>query len=128
MRQPRPQSTVAHAKHIEQLAAAVDAHRDGNPRRRLTRELRARVVAAIEGGAPVRAVREACQLSESQITRWRAAGARSGCDAAPSSAAASASPRVLSVVDRGTGEDTQLDSEIEVCIGGWRVSLRRVVV
>jgi hypothetical protein len=33
---------------------------------------------------------------------------------------------VLSVVDRGTRQDTLLDSEIELRIGGWHVSLRRV--
>jgi transposase-like protein len=129
MRKPRPQSTAAHAKHIEQLAAAVDAHRDGNPGRRLSRELRAQVVAVIEAGAPVGAVREACRVSGSQITRWRQAAANSGSggDAAPCSTAASASPRVLSVVDRGTPQDTLLDGEIELRIGGWHVSLRRVV-
>jgi hypothetical protein len=132
MRQRRPQSTAAHAKHIEQLAAAVDAHRDGKPGRRLPRELRAQVVAVIEAGAPVGAVREACRLSGSQITRWRqvaagscSAGAAASA-AAPSSTAASASPRVLSVVDRGTPQDTPLDGDIELRIGGWHVSLRRI--
>jgi transposase-like protein len=82
-------------------------------------------VAAIDAGASVGAVREVCRLSGSQISRWRQA-ARSGGDATPPSAAAPASPRVLSVVDRDTREDTQLDNEIELRIGGWHVSLRRV--
>lgn len=126
MRQPRRHLTAAHAKRVHQLAAAVDAYRAGHPRRRLSRGLRAQVVAAIEAGAPVGAVREACKVSASQITRWRQAAALSG-DASRSSAAASESPRVLSVVDAATREDTLPDSEIELRIGGWHVSLRRVV-
>jgi hypothetical protein len=35
------------------------------------------------------------------------------------------SPRVLSVVDRATREDALADGELELRIGGWRVSLRR---
>jgi hypothetical protein len=72
-------------------------------------------------------VREACKVSASQITRWRAAAAHSGRDAAPTSTVVPVSPRVLSVVDGGTREDSRLDSEIELRIGGWHVSLRRVV-
>jgi len=125
MRHPRRPLTAAHAKRLEQLAAAVDAYRTGHPRRRLSRGLRAQVVAALEAGAPVGAVREACKVSGSQITRWRQAAARSG-DASRSSAAAFESPRVLSVVDAAPREDTPLDSEIELRIGGWHVSLRRI--
>jgi transposase-like protein len=127
MRQPRPQS-AAHVNRLEQLVAAVDAYRGGKdkPRRRLSTELRARVVAVIDAGASVSAVAEACKVSESQITRWRAA-ARSGEDAAASSVPALVSPRVLSVVDGGTREQPLQDGEIELRIGGWHVSLRRVV-
>jgi hypothetical protein len=32
---------------------------------------------------------------------------------------------VLSVVDRSTREDALADGELELRIGGWRVSLRR---
>jgi transposase-like protein len=126
MRQPRPHS-AAQAKRLEQLAAAVAAHCSGRPRRRLTDGLRAQVLAAIDAGVTVRAVSEACKVSASQITRWRQAAAGSGRDAASSSTAAFASPRVLSVVDRVTPQDTLLDGEIELRIGGWHVSLRRVV-
>jgi Homeodomain-like domain len=125
MRHARRQLTAAHAKRLEQLAAAVDAYRAAYPRRRLSRGLRAQVVAAIEAGAPVRAVREACKVSGSQITRWRQAAACGG-DASASSTAASASPRVLSVVDAAPREDALLDSELELRIGGWHVSLRRI--
>lgn len=127
MRHRRRPLTAAHAQRLEQLAAAVDAYRAGHPRRRLSRGLRAQVVAAVEAGAPMRAVREACKVSGSQITRWRQAAARSGGEAEPSSAAASASPRVLSVVDAAPRQDALLDSEIELRIGGWHVSLRRIV-
>ena len=55
----------AQAKRLEQLAAAIDAHRGGRPRRQLSRGLRAQVVAAIDAGVTVRAVSEACKLSAS---------------------------------------------------------------
>ncbi|MEY4582275.1 MAG: hypothetical protein RL701_6978 [Pseudomonadota bacterium] len=126
MRQPRSHFP-AQSTHLAQLAAAIDAHRGGRPRRWLSDGLRAQVVAALDAGVTVRALSEACKLSASQITRWRqgAAGGGGG-DTAPSSAPAPASPRVLSVVDRVTPQDTLLDSEIELRIGGWHVSLRRV--
>ena len=116
----------AQTTRLWQLAAAIAAHRGGKPRRQLSHGLRAQVVAAIDSGVTVRAVSEACKLSASQISRWRQAAAGSGRDAAPLSTAASASPRVLSVVDRVTPQDTLLDGEIELRIGGWQVSLRRV--
>lgn len=125
MRHRRRHLTSAQSKRLQQLAAAVDAYRKGHPRRRLSRGLRAHVVAAIDAGAPVRAVSEACKVSSCQITRWRQAAARSGA-ASPPKAAESASPRVLSVVDACPREEAQLDSEIELRIGGWHVSLRRV--
>jgi hypothetical protein len=133
MRQRHPASTAALSKLIEDLAAAIAVHRQGNPRRWLSPALRAQVVAAIEAGVTVRAVREACKVSASQIARWRAAAhsgrdaAHSRRDAALSSTVVPASPRVLSVVDGGTRDDSRLDSEIELRIGGWHVSLRRVV-
>lgn len=121
MRQPRPPVRPANAKRLDQLAAAIEAHRSGQPRRRLTRGLRARVVAAIDAGATVQAVSEACKVSRSQITRWKQAAARSGKDVARASAPTPISPRVLSVVDA----HSRIDAEIELCIGGWHVSLRR---
>jgi hypothetical protein len=82
-------------------------------------------VAAIDAGATVRAVREACKLSGSQIARWRQAAARSSNDAAAVSAPAFEVPRVLTVVDRATREDALREGEFELRIGGWRVSLHR---
>lgn len=125
MRQPRLQSSSLHTKRLEQLAAAIDAYRGTNRRRRLSHALRAQVVAAIDAGATARAVGEACKLSGSQISRWRQDAARSGDDA-PSSPQASVSPRVLSVVDKAARQDSSsFDDEIELRIGGWHVSLRR---
>jgi transposase-like protein len=124
MRQPRLQSSSLHTKRLEQLAAAIDAYRGTNPRRRLSHALRAQVVAAIEAGATARAVGEACKLSGSQLSRWRQDAARSSDDA-PSNPPASVSPRVLSVVDKAAREDSPLGDEIELRIGGWHVSLRR---
>lgn len=125
MRQRRP-LTASHAKRLQQLAAAVDAYRGGHRRRRLSGALRAQAVATIDAGAPVHAVREACKVSASQLTRWRQDAARSAGEAARSSTAV-ASPRVLSVVEADARETAPLDSEIELRIGGWHVSLRRVV-
>jgi transposase-like protein len=126
MHHRRPHSTTAHSERLEQLAAAIDAYRGNKPRRRLSPGLRAQVVTAIDAGATVRAVREACKLSATQIGRWRQAAALSGDDAVSSSATAVVSPRVLSVVDRDNhAEGSQSDDEIELRIGGWHISLRR---
>jgi transposase-like protein len=125
MHHPRPHATAAHSKRLEQLAAAIEAYRGNKPRRRLSPGLRAQVVAAIDAGATVRAVRAACKVSASQIGRWRQAAALSGDDVAPSSAPVLVSPRVLSVVDEDTRECSKLDDEIELRSGGWHVSLRR---
>jgi hypothetical protein len=83
-------------------------------------------VAAVDAGATVRAVVEACELSKSQITRWRQAAAYSGKDAICPSAPALECPRVQSVVDSKADEGPLLDGEIELRIGGWRVRLHRV--
>lgn len=126
MRQTRLPATAAHAKRLEQLAAAVAAYRSDQPRRRLSHGLRAQVVAVIDAGATVRAVSEACKLSKSQISRWQQAAARSGTDAAPAGEPAFESARVLSVVDDvDTREHALPDAEIELRIGGWHISLRR---
>jgi hypothetical protein len=126
MRKSDPHSNAAHSKRLQQLAAAFDAYRRGNPGRRFPRGLRGQVVAAIDAGATASAVSRACNLSWSQITSWQASAR--GARVAPSaSAAAIAPPRVLSVVDAGTREDMMLDDDIELRIGHWRVSLRRAV-
>jgi hypothetical protein len=70
-------------------------------------------------------VRKACKLSGWQITRWTQSAALSGGDAAAPSTPVFESPRMLSVVDRATREDALADGELELRIGGWRVSLRR---
>jgi hypothetical protein len=88
MHHRRPHSTTAHSERLEQLAAAIDAYRGNKPRRRLSPGLRAQVVTAIDAGATVRAVREACKLSATQIGRWRQAAALSGDDAVSSSGSA----------------------------------------
>lgn len=122
-----PRSTAADSKRLQQLAAAFDAYRRGNPGRRFPRGLRGQVIAAIDAGASASAVSRACRLSWSQITSWQRAAARSARVAPTASAAVAPRPRVLSVVDAGTREDTTLDGDIELRIGRWRVSLRRAV-
>jgi transposase-like protein len=126
MHQTRQHARAALAERIEQLAAAVDAYRSDQPRRRLSHALRVQVVAAVDAGATVRAVSAACKLSKSQITRWRQTAAHSGKRALPSSAPVMESPRVLSVVDSKAVKAPRLDGEIELRIGGWLVSLHRV--
>ena len=126
MHKSGPLSTAVHSKRLQQLGAAFDACRRGSPGRRFPRGLRAQVAAAIDAGASASAVSRACKLSWSQITSWQAAE-RSARVAPSASEAAAASPRVLSVVDAGAREDTTLDGDIELRIGHWRVSLRRVV-
>ena len=127
MHKSGPRSTAAHSKRLQQLAAAFDAYRRGNPGRRFPRGLRGQVIAAIDAGASASAVSRACNLSWSQITSWQQASAHSARVAPSASAAAIAPPRVLSVVDAGTREDMRLDGDIELRIGHWRVSLRRAV-
>ena len=127
MHKSDPRSTAAHSKRLQQLAAAFDAYRRGNPGRRFPRGLRGQVIAAIDAGVSASAVSRACNLSWSQITSWQQASARSARVAPPTSAAAVARPRVLSVVDSDTREDMMLDGDIELRIGHWRVSLRRTV-
>jgi len=118
MPQPRRTLTTPQAKRLKQLGATVDAYRAGHPRRRLSPGLRAQALAALDAGAPVWAVREACKVSATQIARWRQAAARSGGDASPSRAAVPASVRVLSGVDTDSRENPLLDSDIELRIGG----------
>jgi hypothetical protein len=70
-------------------------------------------------------------LSSAQLTRWRQA-AESDVRTPPPSASVEAPARVLSVVDAarsGSGElgdRGELGDEIELRIGPWHVSLRRV--
>jgi len=127
MRQPLLQSSAIQSKALDQLASEIDAYRRGRPRRRLSPELRARVVAVLDAGASVRAVRETCKLSGWQVTRWRRAAAARNAEDAQTRDTACASPRVLSVVDDPPGHDVQHDSEIELRIGGWHVTVRREV-
>jgi hypothetical protein len=127
MRQSGPRPITAHSKRLQQLAAAFAAYRRGNPGRRLPQGLRAQVVAAIDAGVSKSAVGRTCKLSWSQISGWQQAAAPSARVAPAASQAAADSPRVLSVVDAGTRDDTLLDGEIELRIGHWRVSLRRAV-
>ena len=117
----RVRTPAAHSQ-LEQLAAAIEAHRAGRSRCRLPASLRARVLAAIDAGAPVEAVRKACKLSAWQIASWRQSTALEGGDRV--GVPELESPRVLSVVDRAPRQEP-FDGEIELRIGGWRVSLRR---
>jgi hypothetical protein len=127
MRQSGPHPITAHSKRLQQLAAAFDAYRRGRPGRRLPQGLRTQVVAAIDAGASKSAVGRTCKLSWAQISGWQQDAVRSARIASAASQAVAASPRVLSVVDAVTRDDTMLAGDIELRIGHWRVSLRRAV-
>jgi transposase-like protein len=121
----KPNSRTPHSKRLERLSAAFEAHRRASPGRRIPHGLRSQAVAAVAAGASTSAVLQACQLSWSQLTRWRQA-AESDVRTAPPSAPVESPVRVLSVVDAAQSGSAGLGDEIELRIGGWHVSLRRV--
>jgi transposase-like protein len=120
----KPNSRTPHSKRLERLSAAFEAHRRASPGRRIPHGLRSQAVAAVAAGASISAVLQACRLSWSQLTRWRQA-AESDVRTAPPSPA-EAPVRVLSVVDAAQSVSGDLGDEIELRIGAWHVSLRRV--
>jgi len=126
MHKSGPHLSAAHSKRLQQLAAGFEAYRRNHPGRRFPRGLRGQVIGAIDAGISASAVGRACKLSWSQITGWQQAATRSARVAPPTRASAVAPPRVLSVVDAGRDEDVMHDGDIELRIGHWRVSLRRV--
>jgi hypothetical protein len=118
--------SAAHGKRLERLAAAFDAYRRANPGGRFPAGLRVQVVSAIDAGVSAGAVGRACRLSWSQLRSWQQAAAGGGRVAAPARLDAVVSPRVLSVVD-GPREALLEGDDIELRVGRWWVSLRRVV-
>jgi hypothetical protein len=84
------------------------------------------VVSAIDAGVCASAVGRACRLSWSQLRSWQQAAAGGGAVAALARTDAVMPARVLSVVD-GPQEALLEGDDIELRIGQWRVSLRRVV-
>lgn len=122
MRKPNSQTT--HSKRLERLSAAFEAHRRARPGRRIPHGLRSQAVAAVAAGASTGAVLQACRLSWSQLTRWRQAAQS---DVRTSRSAPVQAPvRVLSVVDAAQSASGELVDEIELRIGAWHLSLRRV--
>jgi hypothetical protein len=118
-------SRAAYAARLRPLAVAFAAFRRGNPgRRRVPAGLRGQVVAALNAGVPAGTIERACGLSGSQVTRWRAAAARSAPPAPPALASV-ASAQVLSVVDTGARSSVELDPGIEIRVGSWCVRLSR---
>jgi hypothetical protein len=121
----KPNSRSPHSKRLERLSAALEAHRRASPGGRIPHGLRSQAVAAVAAGASTSAVQQACRLSWSQLTRWRQA-AQSDIRTVPPSAPVQAPVRVLSVVDAAPSGSGELGDEIELRIGPWQVSLRRV--
>ena len=129
MRKPSLQGT--HSKRLERLSAAFEGYRRARPRGRIPPGLRSQALAALAAGVSAGAVREACRLSWAQLARWRQAAE---CDARGPTlrARTEAQARVFSVVDTAQSgsqelhERGEVGEEIELRIGAWHVSLRRV--
>ena len=122
MRRSEPQSfsNAAYANRLHHLAAAFAAFRRANkPGRRIPSGLRAQVVAALNAGVSATAIEKACRLSWSQVTRWRSAALADGT--------LSVRPQadVLSVVDDAARSPSS-DTDVELRVGPWRISLSRV--
>lgn len=126
MRKHPFQKQRTHSARLERLRAAFEAYRRASPGQRIPQVLRAQAVAAVAAGASSSAVREACRLSSTQLTCWRQAGESEGGALraiGPSEGAA----RVFSVVDGAQSDRGEVVEELELRIGHWQVSLRRVV-
>lgn len=128
MRKPPSQKQPTHRKRLERLRAAFEAYRSASPGQRIPQVLRAQAVAAVAAGASSSAVREACRLSWTQLTRWRQAAESEGGTPPPAPVGSSeTAARVFSVVDGAQSDRSELGDELELRIGHWHVSLRRVV-
>jgi hypothetical protein len=105
-----------------QLAAAFAAFRGVHGRgQRIPLGLRRQFVAALDAGVSAGALGKACGVSWSQARYWRSAAVASG-------GAVTAAPQVLSVVDRPAGPacSSAPDGDLELRVGGWRISVERV--
>jgi len=81
--------------------------------------LRRQFIAALEAGVSAGALGKACSVSWSQTRYWRSAARAAG--------PVTATPQVLSVVDRqATACPSPLDEDIELRVGAWRISVQRV--
>jgi hypothetical protein len=118
MRRSKPQSPSGVA--VQQLVAAFAAFRRVHERgQRIPVGLRRQFLAALEAGEPVGALGKACGVSWSQARYWRSAAAGDPVTAAP---------QVLSVVDHPSapGCSASGEGDLEVRVGGWRISVGRV--
>jgi hypothetical protein len=122
MRRSRPQSPsdVARDKRLKHLAAAFAAFRRVHGRgQRLPAGLRRQFLVALDAGVPAGALGKACGVSWSQTRYWRSASAGGPVTAAP---------QVLAVVDHpaAPGCSSSPDGDLELRVGGWRISVERV--
>jgi len=121
---PRPSSEL----NLDHLRRRFTELRRRRPRQaRVPDDLRAEVLAALDGGVTQGQLRKTCGVSTSQVRDWRQARARAE---AASRGRAASSARVFSVVDvpvAGEAEaarQTHRAQELELRLGGWSISLR----
>lgn len=122
MREPVRQSVPSptQVKRLEHLAAAFAGFRRVNrPGRRIPLGLRRQVVAALDAGVSTTAIAKACGVAWSQATRWRLLAHAGEVTAATPQA------QVLSVVDAGVPAPPPPGEGLELCVGSWRISVRR---
>ena len=120
-------TTIDHA--VERLSQRfAQFHRQHPKRTRIPDALRRAALAALERGASQTQLRRACGVSASQLRRWQLTRPVFAKDSAPTE---TATARVFSVVG-GDAEPTvgpghsQPDDELELRLGGWSISVRRV--
>jgi hypothetical protein len=119
VRQPHSHSD-AEARRLERLTAAFAAFRRVNRAgRRIPLGLRRQVVAALDAGVSVGAIRRTCGVAWSQATRWRLV------EHAGRVTAAAPEAQVLSVVDASGPAPAALGEGVELCVGPWRISVSR---
>jgi len=113
---------------LAQLREAFAAFRQSHPgRRRMPKELRAQVVAALDAGVGPTEVSRACGVSRTQVSRWRAERHKLGDGRAAGGGrrrAGTEDAQVLTVVDGAEATDDREAVAFEVAIGSWRLSVR----
>lgn len=118
------QGSIVESRRLAELERAFAAYRALSPiaaRRRYPRELRQRVLSALDEGVPVRDLLFACRITAAHIRRWQ--GGREVSKGVPSGKAESA--RVFSVApDPPTVAKPGPSEAIEICVGRWRLELR----
>lgn len=96
-------------------------HREHPPQTRIPDTLRGAVLAAMRQGVTPSQLRHHCGLSSKQLEQWKRSRRKLPVEAD----LAAPVPRVFSVVDDDC-EGAPTQDELELRLGGWSVSVRRV--